>query len=97
MVHANACTNLFARKLIVERVAAGWPAMQVAEQLGVSRARVYKWLCRYAEAGEAGLADRCSRPRRMPNRTPARVEKTASWLPAGDADEARLCWPASSG
>ena len=75
MAHANARTNLFARRLIVERVAAGWPAAQVAGQLGVSRATVYKWLRRHAEAGEAGLADRSSRPQRMPNRTSARVEK----------------------
>src|SRR3954454_24746164 len=73
--HANARTNLFARRLMVERVAAGWPAAHVAEQLGVSRATVYKWLRRYAEAGEAGLADRSSRPIRMPARTPKRVEQ----------------------
>ena len=30
MVHANARTNLFARRLMVERVAAGWPAAHVA-------------------------------------------------------------------
>jgi len=75
MVHANARTNAFARRLMVERVAAGWPAAHVAEQLGVSRATVYKWLRRYAEAGEAGLADRSSRPIRMPARTPKRVEQ----------------------
>jgi hypothetical protein len=40
LAHANARTNLFARRLIVERVAAGWPAAHVAEQLGVSRATV---------------------------------------------------------
>jgi transposase InsO family protein len=75
VVHAKARTNLFARRLMVERVAAGWPAAHVVEQLGVSRATVHKWLRRFAEAGEAGLADRSSRPRRMPARTPARVEK----------------------
>jgi transposase len=75
IAHANASTNLFARKLIVDRVAAGWPAAQVAEQLGVSRARVYKWLRRFAEAGDAGLADRSSRPVRMPARTPTRIEQ----------------------
>src|ERR1700761_6045062 len=75
VAHANARTNVFARKLMIERVAAGWPAAQVAEQLGVSRATVYKWLRRHAEAGEAGLRDRSSRPRRMPVRTPARAEK----------------------
>ena len=75
MSHANARTNVFARRLIVERVAAGWPAAHVAEQLGVSRATVYKWLRRYAEGGDAALADRSSRPIRMPTHTSQRVEQ----------------------
>jgi len=75
MAHANARTNLFARRLMVERVAAGWPAAHVAQQLGVSRATVHKWLRRFAESGEAGLADRSSRPVRMPARTPKPVEQ----------------------
>ena len=54
MAHANARTNLFARRLMVERVAAGWPAAHVAEQLGVSRATVHKWVRRHAEGGDAG-------------------------------------------
>ena len=75
MVHANARTNLYARRLMVQRVAAGWPAAQVAEQLGVSRATVHKWVRRYAEGGDAALADRSSRPVRMPRRTSKRVEQ----------------------
>jgi transposase InsO family protein len=75
VAHGNARTNLFARRLIVERVAAGWPAAHVAEQLGVSRATVYKWVRRHAEGGDAALCDRSSRPMRMPARTPAQVEK----------------------
>jgi transposase InsO family protein len=75
VAHANARTNVFARRLIVERVAAGWPAAHVAEQLGVSRATVYKWLRRHAEGGGAALADRSSRPLRMPARTPVKLEK----------------------
>jgi transposase InsO family protein len=75
MAHANARTNLFARRLIVERVAAGWPAAHVAEQLGVSRATVHKWVRRHAQGGDAALEDRSSRPMRMPARTPARMEK----------------------
>ncbi|WP_234807948.1 helix-turn-helix domain-containing protein, partial [Mycolicibacillus trivialis] len=55
MSHANARTNVFARRLIVERVAGGWPPAQVAQQLGISRATVYKWLRRYAEGGDAAL------------------------------------------
>ena len=74
MSHANARTNLFARRLIVDRVAAGWPPAHVAEQLGISRSTVYKWLRRYDQGGEAALADRSSRPIRMPHRTPQRVE-----------------------
>jgi transposase InsO family protein len=73
--HANARTNLFARRLIVERVAAGWPPAHVAEQLGISRSTVYKWLRRYDEGGDAALADRSSRPIRMPHRTSGRVEQ----------------------
>ena len=75
MAHANARTNVFARKLMVDRVAAGWPAARVAEQLGVSRATVHKWVRRFAEGGEAALADRSSRPIRMPNRTSHKIEK----------------------
>jgi transposase InsO family protein len=75
VAHANARTNLFARKLIVERVSAGWPAAHVAEQLGVSRATVHKWVRRHAAGGVAALTDRSSRPRRMPQRTSHEVEK----------------------
>jgi transposase InsO family protein len=60
---------------MIERVAAGWSAAHVGEQLGVSRATVHKWVRRFAEGGEAALADRSSRPVRMPNRTPRRVEQ----------------------
>lgn len=74
MSHANARTNVFARRLIVERVAAGWPPAHVAEQLGISRATVYKWLRRYDEGGDAALSDRSSRPIRTPARTSAKVE-----------------------
>lgn len=75
MAHANARTNVFARRLMVERVGAGQSPAQVAEQLGVSRATVHKWLRRHAQGGEAALTDRSSRPVRMPARTPRRVEQ----------------------
>jgi transcriptional regulator of acetoin/glycerol metabolism len=47
VAHANARTNLFARKLMVQPVAAEWPAAHVAEQLGMSRATVHKWMRRH--------------------------------------------------
>jgi transposase InsO family protein len=74
VVHANARTTVFARRLIVERCLGGWPAARVAEQLGISRATVHKWVRRYREDGWAGLVDRPSRPRTCPTRTPAVVE-----------------------
>lgn len=74
MAHRNARTNVYARRLIVERFLAGWPAARVAEQFGVSRATVHKWVRRYREDGWAGLADRCSRPHTSPCRTSPRVE-----------------------
>jgi transposase InsO family protein len=69
VAHANARTTVFARKLIVDRVRAGHRPGEVAKQLGVSRQTVYKWVRRWRAEGEAGLADRSSRPHRMPRQT----------------------------
>ena len=80
MAHANARTTLYARKLIVARVLAGHRPGEVAKQLGISRQTVYKWWGRWRDEGEAGLADRSSRPHRMPRRTPP--ETTAVILAA---------------
>jgi transposase InsO family protein len=68
-------TTLFARQLIVERVAAGWPPAHVAEQLGISRATVYKWLRRWRQEGVPGLADRSSRPHCQPRRLGSETEQ----------------------
>jgi transposase len=69
VAHANARTTLYARKLIVARVLAGHRPGEVAKQLGVSRQTVYKWVRRWRSEGEAGLADRSSRPHSMPRTT----------------------------
>lgn len=75
MGHANARLSVWARRELVRRVEElGWSVPAVAEQLGVSRATVYKWLRRWREEGEAGLADRSSRPHRSPTRTSASAE-----------------------
>jgi transposase InsO family protein len=69
VAHANARTTVYARRLIVSRVLAGHRPGEVAKQLGVSRETVYKWVRRWRAEGEAGLADRSSRPHRIPRRT----------------------------
>jgi transposase InsO family protein len=71
VAHANARTTVFARKLIVDRVLAGHRPGEVAKQLGVSRQTVYKWVRRWRAEGQAGLADRSSRPHDMPRQTSA--------------------------
>jgi transposase InsO family protein len=74
VAHRNARTTVYARRLIVERRLAGWPPAQIAEQLGISRATVHKWLRRHEQEGWAGLADRSSRPHTTPTRTLPQVE-----------------------
>jgi transposase InsO family protein len=72
MAHANARLTEFGRLLLVQRILElGWPPAQAAEALGVSRATAYKWLARYRQHGQAGLADRNSRPYRCPHALPA--------------------------
>jgi transposase InsO family protein len=77
MAHRNARLTQFGRLLLVQRITElGWPAAQAAESLGVSRATAYKWLARYRQHGQAGLADRPSRPHRCPHAlTPGQVRR----------------------
>lgn len=70
MSHANARLNVFGRRLLVERVLAGHRPAEVAKQLGVSRATVYKWVRRFRAEGLEGLVDRSSRPHRSPRQVP---------------------------
>jgi transposase-like protein len=74
MAHRNARTTVYARWLMVQRHLAGWAQARIAEQLGVSRATVSKWIGRYRAEGEAGLEDRSSRPHTTPIRTDPAVE-----------------------
>lgn len=68
--HRNARTTLHSRQFLVERIAQGLPAWQVARDLGISRQTVQKWLARARAEGELGLQDRSSRPARSPTALP---------------------------
>ncbi len=46
---------------------------EAARAAGVSRQTAYKWLNRFEGAGQAGLRDRSSRPRRIPIQTPRKT------------------------
>jgi transposase InsO family protein len=74
MSHRNARLTVHGRHLLVQRVASGRPVAHVAKELGVSRQCAHRWVARHAAEGEAGLADRSSRPHRMPARTNSEVE-----------------------
>lgn len=73
MSHANARLTLHGRRTLVQRVLAGHKPGEVAKQLNVSRQSVYKWVRRWKAEGDAGLADRSSRPLTMPRQTPVEV------------------------
>lgn len=72
MAHRTARLNEYGRLLLATRVIIeGWTVPTAARAQGVSRATGYKWVGRYRAEGVAGLADRSSRPRQSPTRTPA--------------------------
>src|SRR5579863_2913961 len=68
-VHQNARLTVPCRVLLVERVQAGRPKIQVVRELGVSIKTVDKWLRRFREQGRNGLHDLSSRPHRSPQAT----------------------------
>jgi transposase InsO family protein len=57
----------------------GWSLTEAAEAAGVSERTCSKWVRRYRDEGEAGLADRSSAPKAVANRTAeGRVEAIAA-------------------
>ena len=76
MSHRNARLTVQGRRLLVERVRVeGIPVAHVAAMMGVSRQCAHRWVRRFDAEGYAGLADRSSRPRTCPRRTPPPVEQ----------------------
>lgn len=53
---------------------------QLCQRFGISRPTGYKWLQRYASAGQPGLINKSRRPHHSPNRTEPEVEKTITDL-----------------
>jgi transposase InsO family protein len=71
-LHRNAALSWSGRRLVAERVIEqGWTLAAAAAAAGVSVRCARKWVGRYKAAGEAGLVDHSSAPRRVANRTPA--------------------------
>jgi transposase InsO family protein len=73
-LHQNARTCPASRRLMCERVEAGWSLAAAAAAAGVSERRAREWRRRW-EAGDRDLEDRPSRAQRLPQKTPGEVEE----------------------
>jgi transposase InsO family protein len=69
-LHANARTCPNSRRLLVDRIEAGWSVMEAAEAAGITDRTARRWLRRWRAEGPAGLLDRSSAPKRIPHKTP---------------------------
>jgi transposase InsO family protein len=71
-LHGNAALSWQGRRRLARRVVVeGWTLTAAASAAGVSVRCARKWVGRYRLAGDPGLCDRSSAPRRVANRTPA--------------------------
>ncbi len=62
MSHSNSKLTARGRLAMVKRLERGESGRTVAADLGLAVSNVYRWWARYRAEGEAGLADRTSRP-----------------------------------
>jgi len=75
-IHKNARLTPHSRAELVRRVLVDRQApMSVATDMGVSVRTVHKWVARYRAEGQAGLADRSSRPHQLRRPTPPATVK----------------------
>ena len=79
-VDKNARLTLRRRQELVRHLDAGEPLKRVAREFAVSAHTARKWRARYQADGEAGLADRSSRPHTSPRLTAARLQLAAKVL-----------------
>jgi transposase len=69
-LHANARTCPKSRRLLVERIDAGWSVIEAAEAAGITDRTARRWMARWRVEGADGLMDRSSAPKRIPHKTP---------------------------
>ncbi len=78
-LHQNARTCPASRRLMCERIDAGWALAAAAEAAGVSDRRAREWRRRW-EAGDRDLEDRSSVAQSLPGKTPVDVEEAVCAL-----------------
>lgn len=73
MHHGSAVLTVHGRRTICQRVLQeGWSVTAAASAAGVSRQTASKWVTRFRDQGDAGLANRSTRPHRSPARLATR-------------------------
>lgn len=73
MHHGSAVLTVHGRRIICRRVLQeGWSVTSAAAAAGVSRQTASKWVTRFREHGDAGLANRSTKPYRSPARLATR-------------------------
>lgn len=76
MSHRNAPLSETGRLRLARCVVdEGWSLRRAAERFQVAVSTAARWAARYRALGQAGMADRSSRPHRSPNQTPTRTER----------------------
>ena len=76
MSHRNAPLSETGRLRLARCVVEdGWTLRRAAERFQVAVTTAQRWASRYREHGQAGMADRSSRPHRRPRQTPTRTER----------------------
>jgi transposase len=61
-------TRSLRKEFVTRALAEGANISALCRHYGISRQTGYKWLKRYREEGEVGLADRSRRPHRSPRK-----------------------------
>jgi transposase InsO family protein len=93
-LHANAKLTPASRLLLCRRIEEGHRSLAgAAEAAGGSERTARKWLARYRTEGPGGLADRSSRPRRIPRATAPERQRAVLGLRRArmTADEIAAC------
>ena len=76
MVHRNAPLSELGRLRLARCVVEEhWPLRRAGERFQVSVTTAARWASHYRLLGEAGMADRTSRPYHSPRQTPTRTER----------------------
>lgn len=73
MAHRSARLTPLGRRLLIDRVAAGWTITTAARAAGISRQSGSKWVGRHRREGEPGLRDRSSAVHHQSRAHPADV------------------------